>query len=70
MLDNKLYKENYENILIEDISYKISTGGKPLRIRYDKIDGFIETQYRISCLVLFDSGWLVKICGMIKYLIS
>ena len=70
MLDKKLYKENYENILIEDISYKISTGAKPLRIRYDKTDGFIEIQYRISCLVLFDSGWLVKICDIIKYLIS
>ena len=37
--DKKLYKEKYENILIYNISYKTSTGAKPLRIRFDKIDG-------------------------------
>ena len=44
LLDEKLYKEKYENILIDDISYKTSTGTKPLRIRLDKIiDGYIKT---------------------------
>ena len=33
LLDEKLYKEKYENIFIYDISYKTSTGTKPLRIR-------------------------------------
>ena len=37
--DKKLYKEKYENILIYNISYKTSTGAKPLRIRFDKIGG-------------------------------
>ena len=32
LLNEKLYKKNYENILIFDISYKTSTGAKPLRI--------------------------------------
>ena len=33
LLDEKLYKEKYENILIYNISYKTSTGAKPLRFR-------------------------------------
>ena len=37
LLDEKLY----ENIWIYDISYKTSAGARPLRIRFDKIDGFI-----------------------------
>ena len=37
LLDENLYKEKNENIFIYDISYKTSTGAKPLRIRYDKI---------------------------------
>ena len=32
LLDEKLYKENLENILIYDISHKTSTGAKPLRL--------------------------------------
>ena len=44
LLDEKLYKEKRENVLIYDISYKTSTGAKPLRIRLDKIDGFIKVQ--------------------------
>ena len=30
----------YENISVYDISYKTLTSPKPLRIRFDKIDGF------------------------------
>ena len=40
LLDEKLYIEKYENILIHNVSYQTLTGAKPLRIRYDKIDGF------------------------------
>ena len=41
-LDNILIDEkSQENILIYDISYKTLIGSKPLRIRFDKIDGFI-----------------------------
>ena len=39
--DNTLIDEkSYENILIYDILYKTSIGAKPLRISFDKIDGF------------------------------
>ena len=37
LVDNKLY----ENISVYNISYKTPTGPKPLRIRFNKIDGFI-----------------------------
>ena len=47
-LEEKLYKENNENILIHEISYKYSTDAKPLRIRYDKIDGFIKIHNKID----------------------
>ena len=47
LLDEKLYKENNENISIHDISYKTSTGAKPLRIRFDKINRFIKIHDRI-----------------------
>ena len=42
LIDQKLYKKKYENILIYNISYKTLAGGKPLRIRFDKTDGFIK----------------------------
>ena len=47
-LDEKLYKEKNESISIYDISYKTSTGAKPLRIRCDKIDKFINTHNKMS----------------------
>ena len=70
LLDEKLYKEKYENILVYDISYKTSTGAKPLRIRYDEIDGFINIHNGIRYLVLFECGCFDKICGRIKYLVK
>ena len=54
LLDEKLYKENHENILIYQISYKTSTGVKPLRIRFNKIHRFIKIYDKIRYLVLFD----------------
>ena len=42
VIDNILIDEKpHKNILIYDISYKTLIGSKPLRIRFDKIDGFI-----------------------------
>ena len=35
-------KKSYENILVYDISYKTLTGPKPLRIRFDQVDGLIR----------------------------
>ena len=66
LLHEKVYKENKENILIYDISNKISTGVKPLRIMLDKIDGFTKIHHKIRYLVLFDYGWFDKICDKIK----
>ena len=45
-------------------------GAKPLRIRFNKIDGFIRIYDKIRCLVLFDYSYCDKICDNIKYLIS
>ena len=42
-LDNILIDEkSHENILIYGISYKTLVGSIPLRIKFDKIDGFIR----------------------------
>ena len=56
--------------MIYDISCKTSTGAKPLRIRYNKIDGFIKICNGIRYLVLFDCGWFDIICDRNKYLTS
>ena len=42
-LDNiSLDKKSHENILIYNILYKNLIDSKPLRIRFDKTDGFIR----------------------------
>ena len=52
----------YENISIYNILYKTPTGPKPLRIRFDKIDGFIiSLDSKIKHLILFDYRLLNKI---------
>ena len=67
LLDKKLY----ENIPVYDILHKTSTGSKPLRIKFDKIDGFIMVlDGKIKHLVLFNYGLLDQICNKIKYLIG
>ena len=50
----KYIKKNTRNILIYDISYKTSTGEKPLRIRFNKVDGFIKftTELDILCYLI------------------
>ena len=45
-------------------------GAKPLRIRFDKIDGFIKIHNKIRYLVLFDYSYYDKIGDRIKYLIN
>ena len=66
-----LVKKLYEDISLYDISYKTSKGPKPLRIRFDKIDGFIMVlDVKIKHLVLFDYGLLDKMCDKIGYLIT
>ena len=69
--DNILLDEKvYENISVYVISYKTLTSLKPLRIRFNKIDGFIRVcggEFRY--LVLFNNRLFDKICDSIKYLI-
>ena len=66
-----LNKKLYENISVYDISYKTSTGPKALRIRFDKIDGFVMVlDGKTKHLVLFDCGLFNKNCDTIKYFIS
>ena len=56
-----------ENILVYNISYKTSTGTKPMRISFDERDGFIRFLGRkINCLVLLDYGLFDKICDRIR----
>ena len=46
-------------------------GPKPLRIRLNKIDGFIRVRgSEFGHLVLFDHGLFDKICAKIKYVMS
>ena len=67
LLDQKLY----QNISVYDISYKTSTCSEPLRIRFDKIDGFIRVHDdKFRHIVLFNYELFDKICNKIKYLIS
>ena len=44
---------SYENILIYNISYKTLVSEKPLRISFDKVDGFIRVYDGTRYLVLF-----------------
>ena len=61
VIDTEFYKisldkKSYENILTLGILYKTFVGAKPLRVRFDKIDGFIKIYDRTRYLVLFGSG--------------
>ena len=48
-------EKSHKNILIYDISYKNLIDPKPLRIRLDKIDGFIAIYDGTKYLTLFGS---------------
>ena len=43
-----LDEKSHENILIYNISYKTLIGAKPLRIRFDKVDGFIRVMMELD----------------------
>ena len=52
--DNLLLDEkSYENTFIYNISYKTLIDAKPLRIRLNKVDGFIRVYDGIRYLVLY-----------------
>ena len=69
LLDEKSYK-THGNILIYDISCKTFMGAKPLRIRFETIDGFIKIYDGIRYLVLFGPERYDTINNRIRYLIS
>ena len=46
-------EKSYKNVLIDDISYRALIVAKPLRIRFDEIDGFIRVDNGTRYLVLF-----------------
>ena len=68
LLDEKLYK-TCENVLIYDILYKIFMGGKPLRIRFNKINEFMKIYDGIRYLRLFDPWWYDASWIRMRYLI-
>ena len=46
-------EKSYEKILVYNISYKSLICAKPLRIRFDKVDGFIRAYDGTRHLVLW-----------------
>ena len=70
-LDNiSIDDKSYENILVYNISYKSLIDSKPLRIRFNKIDGFIRVYDKTRYLILFGSEKYDSIYNRIRYLIS
>ena len=67
LFDEKAYKKIFEHFLVYDISHKTFMGKKPLRIWFDKIDGFINIYGGIRYLVLLDYN---EIYDKIKCLLS
>ena len=66
-----LNKKLDENISVYSISYKTPICPKPLRIRFNKIDGFIiSLDGKIKHLILFGYGLFNEICDKTKDLIS
>ena len=49
----KSYKNSFETIFIYGISYKTFMNEKLLRIRFNKVNGFIKIYDETSYLVLF-----------------
>ena len=69
--NNILFDEkSYENILIYNISYKTLIGAKPLRTRFDKVDGFIRVYDGARYSVLLGPKKYDAIYNRIRYLIS
>ena len=70
-LNNVLINQKlFENFLIYNISYKTLIYAKPLRIRFDKTDGFIGVYDRTRCLVLLGREKYNFTYNRIKYLIG
>ena len=63
-------KKSHENILVCNISCKTLSIAKPLRIRFDKVDGFIRVYDGTRYLVLFSPEKYDAIFNRIRYLIG
>ena len=61
---------SYENILICDILHDTFIGAKPLRIIFDKVDGFIRDYGGTKYLVLFGPEKYDAILDRIRYFIK
>ena len=69
--DNILIDEkSHETILIYDISYETLIGAKLLRIRFNKIDGFVRVYDGTRYFTLFGSEKYDIIYNRIRYLIE
>ena len=61
-------EKSYENILIYDISCKSLIGSKPLRIIFDKIDGYDMIWYLLMLWYLLKQFIIkIKITTAIRY---
>ena len=63
-------KKSHKNVLIYDISYKTLIGVKPLRIRFDKLDGIIKIFDGSKYSVLLDLEKYDAIYIRIRYVTS
>ena len=63
-------EKSYENILIFEVSHKTLTEVKPLRIMFDKVDGFIRDYDGTKYLVLFGREKYNAIYDRIRSLIG
>ena len=69
-MHEKIYKKRHENILVYNILCKTSIGLEPVRIKFNKIEGFIKIRDKIRYLVSFNYSCCDKMCHEIKYLLS
>ena len=70
-LDNILIDgKSHQNILIYEISYKTLIGSRPLRKRFNKIDGIIRIYDGTRYLTLFGTKKYDTIYDRIRYLIN
>ena len=56
--------------MIYEISYEILIGAKPLRVMFDKVDGFIRVYDGTRYLVLFGPEKYDAIYNSVRYLIT
>ena len=63
-------EKSCKNILVYDFSYKTLSGSKPLRTRFDEVDGFIRVYDGIRYSVLFAPEKHDAIYNKTRYLIN